>query len=317
MEPDILATPSAPRSDAADPGLISGSPVTLIDREPLSHASLFAMSEAVTRLPDGSLSFNGHAHGEAHANGHSHGNGNGHTANGHVAGDWTLRMHTAMPPVTGYTAAAALPHVTPAENGPYLRWGKRAIDLLGAMVALVVLSPLMLLIALMVKLESRGPVFYRSSRIGKNGRSFTFLKFRSMVDGADRHRKQLTHLNEVDGPVFKISRDPRVTRIGRLLRISSIDEIPQFLNVLNGDMSLVGPRPPIPEEVEQYEPWQLRRLDVKPGITCLWQISGRSTLSFREWMRLDLEYIKHRSFWLDLRILLRTIPAVLSREGAY
>jgi exopolysaccharide biosynthesis polyprenyl glycosylphosphotransferase len=226
-------------------------------------------------------------------------------------------MHTGRAPVTGYTAAAALPHITPAESGPYLKFGKRVIDLAGALVALVVLSPLMLLVTLLVKLESRGPVLYRSSRIGKNGRPFTFLKFRSMVDGADRHRKQLTHLNEVDGPVFKISRDPRVTRVGRLLRITSIDEIPQFLNVLRGDMSLVGPRPPISEEVEQYEPWQLRRLDVKPGITCLWQISGRSTLSFREWMRLDLEYIKHRSFWLDMRILLRTIPAVLSREGAY
>jgi exopolysaccharide biosynthesis polyprenyl glycosylphosphotransferase len=226
-------------------------------------------------------------------------------------------MHTGMAPVTGYTAAAALPHVTAVESGPYLRWGKRAIDLIGALFALAVLSPLMLLVTLLIKLESRGPVLYRSSRIGKNGRAFTFLKFRSMVDGADRARKQLTHLNEVDGPVFKISRDPRVTRVGRLLRITSIDEIPQFLNVLKGEMSLVGPRPPIPEEVEQYEPWQLRRLDVKPGITCLWQISGRSTLSFREWMRLDLEYIKHRSFWLDVRILLRTIPAVLSREGAY
>jgi len=314
MEPDILATPSVPRSDAADPGPTNGSQVGLIDRESLSHSSLFAMSEALTRLPEGNLTRNGHAHGNGHANGHPNGHTNG---NGHVAGDWTLRMRTAMAPVTGYTAAAALPHVTPPETGPYLRFGKRTIDLVGALVALVVLSPVVLLVALMVKLESRGPVFYRSSRIGKNGRSFTFLKFRSMVDGADRARKQLTHLNEVDGPVFKISRDPRVTRIGRLLRITSLDEIPQFFNVLKGDMSLVGPRPPIPEEVEQYEPWQLRRLDVKPGITCLWQISGRSTLSFREWMRLDLEYIKHRSFWLDLRILMRTIPAVLSREGAY
>jgi len=307
MEPDILATPILPRSDAADPGPANGSHVGLIDRESLTPA-LFAVGEAVTRLPEGSLTRNGHANG--HTNGHANGNG-------HVAGDWTLRMHTAMAPVTGYTAAAALPHVTPPETGPYLRFGKRTIDLIGALVALVVLSPVMLLVALIVKLGSRGPVFYRSSRIGKNGRPFTFLKFRSMVDGADRARTQLTHLNEVDGPVFKISRDPRVTRIGRLLRITSVDEIPQFFNVLKGDMSLVGPRPPIPEEVEQYEPWQLRRLDVKPGITCLWQISGRSTLSFREWMRLDLEYIKHRSFWLDLRILLRTIPAVLSREGAY
>jgi lipopolysaccharide/colanic/teichoic acid biosynthesis glycosyltransferase len=124
-------------------------------------------------------------------------------------------------------------------------------------------------------------------------------------------------LNECDGPVFKICRDPRITRIGRFLRTTSIDEIPQFLNVLRGEMSLVGPRPPIPEEVAQYEPWQMRRLDVRPGITCLWQISGRSRVGFQEWMRLDLEYIKHQSFWLDMKILARTVPAVLSREGAY
>ena len=138
-----------------------------------------------------------------------------------------------------------------------------------------------------------------------------------MVDGADQHRHTLSHLNETDGPVFKMAADPRVTRVGRLLRVTSLDEIPQLWNVLRGEMSLVGPRPPIAEEVVQYEPWQLRRLDVLPGITCLWQISGRSRIGFQEWMRLDLEYIKHRSFWLDLKIMIRTIPAVLSREGAF
>jgi lipopolysaccharide/colanic/teichoic acid biosynthesis glycosyltransferase len=138
-----------------------------------------------------------------------------------------------------------------------------------------------------------------------------------MVNGADRHRHGLAHLNETDGPVFKIARDPRVTRVGRFLRTTSIDELPQIINVLRGEMSLVGPRPPIPPEVEQYEPWQLHRLDVQPGLTCLWQISGRSRIGFQEWMRLDLEYIRHRSFGLDMKILLRTIPAVLSREGAY
>jgi len=320
MEPDILATPSVPASDAAGAGAALPATSTRL-RD--SHA--FAKAVPVL-LPD-ATAVNGHANGLAingHAlNGHSL---NGHALNGHANGHGNGLAHVAVDhpewrpaiaPVTGYTAAAALPHVTPPESGFYLRFGKRLIDVLGSLVAMVVLAPLMALVALLVKIESRGPVFYRSYRIGKNGRPFVFLKFRSMWDGADRHRKQLTHLNEVDGPVFKISRDPRVTTIGRILRVTSLDEIPQFFNVLSGDMSLVGPRPPIPEEVEQYEPWQLRRLDVKPGITCLWQISGRSTLSFREWMRLDLEYIKHRSFWLDLRILLRTIPAVLSREGAY
>jgi lipopolysaccharide/colanic/teichoic acid biosynthesis glycosyltransferase len=124
-------------------------------------------------------------------------------------------------------------------------------------------------------------------------------------------------MNEADGPVFKIARDPRITGIGRFMRSTSLDEVPQFWNVLKGDMSLVGPRPPIPQEVAQYEPWQLRRLDVLPGLTCLWQISGRSRIGFQEWMRLDLEYIKHQSISMDLKILLRTIPAVLSREGAY
>jgi lipopolysaccharide/colanic/teichoic acid biosynthesis glycosyltransferase len=160
-------------------------------------------------------------------------------------------------------------------------------------------------------------MFYRQRRTGLGGRLFSFYKLRSMHVGAHLRRSELWHLNEADGPIFKISKDPRVTRIGRWLRRTSLDEIPQLLNVLKGDMSLVGPRPPLPEEVERYEPWQMRRLDVKPGITCLWQISGRSRLGFDEWMRLDLEYIRHRSLALDVKILLRTLPAVLSRDGAY
>ena len=148
---------------------------------------------------------------------------------------------------------------------------------------------------------------YPQDRVGLRGRIFTALKFRSMRPDAEA----------MTGPVQATENDPRVTRVGRFLRITSIDEIPQFWNVLRGDMSLVGPRPPIPEEVAQYEPWQLRRLDVRPGITCLWQISGRSRIGFDEWMRLDLEYIRNQSLMLDLKILLRTIPAVLSREGAY
>ncbi len=179
------------------------------------------------------------------------------------------------------------------------------------------LSPVLLLLAIIVRATSHGPVFYRSKRIGRGGREFTFYKLRSMVKDADLKRDDLHHLNEADGPVFKIARDPRITPIGRFMRSTSLDEVPQFWNVLRGDMSLVGPRPPIAEEVAQYEPWQLRRLDVRPGLTCLWQISGRSRIGFQEWMRLDLEYIRHQSFGLDLKILLRTIPAVLSREGAY
>jgi exopolysaccharide biosynthesis polyprenyl glycosylphosphotransferase len=203
------------------------------------------------------------------------------------------------------------------EQGFYKRYGKRLLDVLTSSLALIVLLPFLPIVALLIRLSSPGPIFYRSIRLGKNGRPFIFYKFRSMVVDAHENRTYLLAMNEVDGPVFKISNDPRVTSIGKWLRRTSIDELPQFFNVLLGDMTLVGPRPPIPEEVEKYEPWQRHRLDVKPGITCLWQISGRSKLGFNEWMRLDLQYIQHRSFRMDMKILLRTIPAVLSRDGAY
>ena len=213
--------------------------------------------------------------------------------------------------------SAPLPYAAPRDDSIYGKFGKRCVDILGALLALTATAPLLAFMAVLVKLESRGPVLYHSTRLGRGGRPFTFFKLRSMVDGAERQRDQLTHLNECDGPVFKISNDPRITRVGRFARTTSIDEIPQFLNVLRGEMSLVGPRPPIPEEVARYEPWQIQRLDVRPGLTCLWQISGRSYLGFDEWMRLDLDYIKRRSLRLDVEILLRTIPAVLSRKGAF
>ncbi len=229
----------------------------------------------------------------------------------------TTATWSAAPPVAAMAIPAVLPFETPEPQGLYLRHGKRLVDVLGSLCALLVLSPVIAVLAVIVRLTSRGPVFYRSTRIGRGGRPFTFYKLRSMVKDADLKRQHLTHLNEADGPVFKMARDPRITSIGRFMRSTSLDEVPQFWNVLTGDMSLVGPRPPIPQEVAQYEPWQLRRLDVRPGLTCLWQISGRSRIGFQEWMRLDLEYIRHRSLALDLKILLRTIPAVLSREGAY
>ncbi|MDI6810031.1 MAG: sugar transferase [Candidatus Eisenbacteria bacterium] len=203
------------------------------------------------------------------------------------------------------------------RDGFYLRRGKRMLDVAASAVALILCIPVYLAIAIAVKLDSRGPVFYTSTRLGFKGKPFLFYKIRSMYEGAHESRKKLLHLNEVDGPVFKLSNDPRVTRVGAFLRKTSLDELPQLFNVLRGDMSLVGPRPPIPEEVEMYEPWERRRLDVKPGLTCLWQISGRSTLGFKEWMRLDIEYIRNQSFWTDIRLLIRTIPAVLSRRGAY
>ena len=301
MEPDILATPG---------------------ENLRAPATVPAHGEAATAP----VPANGHAvAGAASAGARPVSNGHGVTPhpprpNGHggyMSHDLTHTWGGAAAGSSASYAAAVVEHDLRSARSFYLRSGKRLIDVAGAAVALVLASPLLLLAAIAIKLESRGPVLYRSTRIGRGGRPFTFLKLRSMVHDADRHRHRLRHLNECDGPVFKMNRDPRVTRVGRFLRVTSIDEIPQFVNVLLGDMSLVGPRPPIPEEVAQYEPWQLRRLDVRPGITCLWQISGRSRIGFQEWMRLDLEYIRRQSFALDMNILIRTVPAVLSREGAY
>jgi exopolysaccharide biosynthesis polyprenyl glycosylphosphotransferase len=170
--------------------------------------------------------------------------------------------------------------------------------------------------ALAIKLTSPGPVLFKQERCGLNGRLFTMYKLRSMVDNAEQNRLELEALNEMDGPVFKLSRDPRTTPVGKLLRKFSIDEFPQLYNVLRGEMSLVGPRPPLPQEVARYERWQRRRLSMKPGITCLWQISGRNEISFHEWMKLDLTYIDNWSLLLDLKILLKTVPVVLLGKGA-
>jgi lipopolysaccharide/colanic/teichoic acid biosynthesis glycosyltransferase len=225
----------------------------------------------------------------------------------------TLAAPTAAPYITVDVPWRA----TSAVNSFYLRCGKRLLDIVGATVGLVLTAPILFIAAIMIKLDSEGPVFYKQERLGYKHRPFMFFKLRSMYDGAHDHRHKILHLNEVDGPVFKISNDPRVTRVGRFIRRTSIDELPQLFNVLRGDMSLVGPRPPIAEEVAKYEPWQRRRLDVKPGVSCLWQIGGRSTVGFDEWMRLDMEYIRRQSFALDVKILLRTLPAVLAGKGAF
>ncbi|HEX7489696.1 MAG TPA: sugar transferase [Anaeromyxobacteraceae bacterium] len=194
---------------------------------------------------------------------------------------------------------------------------KRIFDVVVSALAVLFLAPLSLGIALAIKLESRGPVLFRQRRIGLNGREFWLYKFRSMCDGAEALQPALEHQNEMGGgPAFKMREDPRVTRVGRWLRRTSLDEFPQFWNVLKGEMSVVGPRPPIPSEVKQYERWQRRRLSVKPGLTCTWQVSGRSEVDFDRWMELDLHYIDHWSLWHDLSIVLRTIPAVLLGRGA-
>ena len=193
---------------------------------------------------------------------------------------------------------------------------KRMLDIMISFVCLLLLLPLFAIIGLMVKLTSKGPVIYRQTRCGLFGRKFTLYKFRSMREGAEDVLWEIRHLNEMDGPVFKMRNDPRVTPVGRFLRKSSVDEWPQFWNVFKGDMSLVGPRAPLPEEVREYSRWQRRRLSVKPGITCLWQVSGRNEIDFHEWMKLDLHYIDNWSLLLDLKILLRTFPVVLMGKGA-
>jgi exopolysaccharide biosynthesis polyprenyl glycosylphosphotransferase len=193
---------------------------------------------------------------------------------------------------------------------------KRYLDIAISLILLLILVPFLALVGLMVKLTSRGSVIYRQTRCGLYGRKFTLYKIRSMREGAEDVLWEIRHLNEMDGPVFKMRNDPRVTPLGRFLRKSSIDELPQFWNVLKGDMSLVGPRAPLPEEVKEYTPWQRRRLSVKPGITCLWQVSGRNEIDFHEWMKLDLHYIDNWSLLLDFKILLRTFPVVLFGKGA-
>ena len=194
---------------------------------------------------------------------------------------------------------------------------KRLLDVVCASVGIVVSSPIMLLAAIAIKLESPGPAIFRQIRVGKDGEHFACFKFRSMYIDAEQRLKELTAKNEADGPVFKMKADPRVTRVGRIIRKLSIDELPQLFNVLKGEMSLVGPRPALPSEVAKYTYEQIGRLHAIPGITGLQQVSGRSDIDFKRWVELDLQYIAEQSLWKDIKILLRTIPAVLFSRGAY
>lgn len=194
---------------------------------------------------------------------------------------------------------------------------KRVIDVTVSAVALVLLLPLMVLIAIAIKLDSPGPVLFRQTRVGREGKTFTFYKFRSMRPEAEKEQPKLAELNEAAGPFFKIRQDPRCTFLGKFLRRTSLDELPQLYNVLRGEMSLVGPRPPLPSEVEQYKEWHRKRLEISPGVTGLWQVSGRSELTFDEMVMLDIYYQENWSLWLDFKILLKTIPTVIFGTGAY
>jgi exopolysaccharide biosynthesis polyprenyl glycosylphosphotransferase len=192
---------------------------------------------------------------------------------------------------------------------------KEVFDFVLSLFVIVVLSPLFVLLALAVKLDSKGPVFFSQKRVGLRGRKFYVYKFRTMVANAEELKQKLLERNEMEGPVFKITNDPRITRVGHFLRKTSLDELPQFFNVLTGNMSVVGPRPPLPDEVRQYERWQLRRLSMKPGITCIWQVSGRNSIPFDEWMKMDLQYIDNWSLKLDFVIFLKTIRTMVRGDG--
>ncbi len=195
-------------------------------------------------------------------------------------------------------------------------WWKRGMDILGASAMLLILSPVLMAISVAIKLSSPGPVIFRQRRAGIGGRPFDFYKFRTMNLDAEHQKGELLHMNEASGPVFKMANDPRITPLGRLLRRSSLDELPQLWNVVKGEMSLVGPRPPTMDEIQKYQPWQRRRLELVGGLTCIWQVSGRSLIPFEEWMRMDLRYSRKVSLWNDLILLVRTLGAVLSRRGA-
>jgi exopolysaccharide biosynthesis polyprenyl glycosylphosphotransferase len=213
-------------------------------------------------------------------------------------------------------AADGYAHFTTVRVTPLGQATKRLFDIAVSAALLVLLSPVLVVTAALVKLTSRGPVLFRQERVGLLGRRFYMLKFRSMVANAEALKPALLGQNEQSGPVFKMKRDPRVTAVGRFIRKYSVDELPQLVNVLRGDMSIVGPRPPLPGEVARYQAWQRRRLSVRPGITCVWQVNGRGEISFQDWMLLDMRYIDHWSFAKDLDLILRTVPAVLRGRGA-
>ncbi|WP_326511622.1 sugar transferase [Clostridium intestinale] len=193
---------------------------------------------------------------------------------------------------------------------------KRLIDILGSLVGLILLSPIFFIVAILIKIDSKGSVIFSQNRIGKDGKLFKMYKFRSMVVNAEDLKKKILKQNEMSGPMFKIKDDPRVTKIGKFIRKTSIDELPQLFNVLKGEMSLVGPRPSLPEEVEKFEVWMMKRLEIKPGLTCYWQISGRNNIDFEEWMKLDIKYVQDRSICIDIKLILKTFFILFGDKNA-
>lgn len=207
-------------------------------------------------------------------------------------------------------------HYTNHPEKPIQSVIKRAVDIILSAIALVALSPLLIITALAIKRSSKGPILFRQTRVGRNGVSFSMFKFRSMVNNAEALRADLEEKNEQTGAPFKMQNDPRVTSVGKIIRKHSVDELPQLLNILRGDMSIVGPRPALPDEVKKYKDWHRRRLSAAPGLTCYWQVSGRNRIKFDEWMRLDAEYVDNWSLAVDAKLILKTIPVVISGDGA-
>ena len=194
---------------------------------------------------------------------------------------------------------------------------KRIIDVVGALFGLIILSPILIIVGILIKLESKGPIIFAQKRVGLNGKDFKMYKFRSMVINAEEIKEKLKEKNEMSGPMFKIKDDPRITKVGKFIRKTSIDEVPQLINVLKGDMSLVGPRPSLQNEVKEFESWMLKRLEVKPGLTCYWQVMGRNNIDFENWMKLDIKYVNERSFWLDIKLIFKTFFVLFGDKNAY
>ena len=193
---------------------------------------------------------------------------------------------------------------------------KRITDVLFSGIGLIILSPVFVIVAIAIKLDSKGPIFFKQDRVGKDEELFSMYKFRSMVVNAEELKKALENQNEMSGPMFKMKKDPRITRVGRFIRKTSIDELPQLVNVIKGDMSLVGPRPSLPKEVEQFEPWMKERLTVQPGITCFWRVMGRNGIPFEEWMKLDVKYVRERNYFLDIKLIFKTFFVLFGDDSA-
>ena len=202
-----------------------------------------------------------------------------------------------------------------AKSKAYLI-AKRITDVLFSGIGLIILSPVFVIVAIAIKLDSKGPIFFKQDRVGKDEELFSMYKFRSMVVNAEELKKALENQNEMSGPMFKMKKDPRITRVGRFIRKTSIDELPQLVNVIKGDMSLVGPRPSLPKEVEQFEPWMKERLTVQPGITCFWQVRGRNSIPFEEWMKLDVKYVRERNYFLDIKLIFKTFFVLFGDDSA-